>query len=113
MTHASKAVSTHNLTTHTPTNTGKATLYHHTLTSLVWCNPSLLCVVLSAYHMGNQVRNFSYTMADEPSQGLTSFDATNALWTRLSEAKMSSEVEEPSTPTSQLTSALNHFQFAV
>ena len=71
-----------------------------------------MCV--AAYHIDNTVRNFSYTMADEPSEGLTSFDATNALWARLSEAKMSSMYADvPSTPTSQLTSALSHFQFAV
>ena len=72
---------------------------------------AVLCLV--AYHMGSQVRNFSYTMADEPSEGLTSFDATNALWSRLSEAKVGSKSDVPSTPTSQLTSALSHFQFAV
>ena len=63
--------------------------------------------------MGSQVRNFSYVTAQQPSDGLTSFDATNALWTRLSEAKVSSAFDGPSTPTSQLTSALSHFQFAV
>jgi len=72
------------------------------------------CVSVVAYHLDSTVRNFNYTMAEEPSSGLTSFDATNALWARLSEAKMSSvSADVPSTPTSQLTSALSHFQFPV
>ena len=62
------------------------------------------------------MRNFDYAMAEDAAAGLTAFDATNALWARVAEAKWSggsgSLHSEPATPTSQLTSALSHFQFA-
>ena len=73
-----------------------------------------MCVPAAAYHLGSQVRNFDYAMAEDAAAGLTAFDATNALWARVSEAKRSGgrSLHEPATPTSQLTSALSHFQFA-